>query len=111
MADINEHDPLAKISGLTPRYLRQRQAEAQRLKETAVKPAEPVVDVAELLSDRRAVDAETPDLRRRVLDATRPSRRPSLVVAGPAVAGLGIVLWQIVTNIANSTPLVLHTTM
>jgi hypothetical protein len=112
MADMNANDPLAKISGLVPRYVRQRHAEAERLKAAAAAgPAEPVADIAELVDDWRAVDAATPDLRRRVVAATRRSRRPSLVVAGPAVAGLGIVLWQLVTNIANSTPLVLHTTM
>jgi hypothetical protein len=114
MAYISTDDQMGGISGLAPRYLRKRHAAAVSAQQTATQEEPAVVKLPtheELLQNLKPVDAFTPDLRRRVAEAGQQGRRSSLVVAGPVVAGLGVVIWQIVTNIAHSTPVVLHTAM
>jgi hypothetical protein len=112
MAHVHSNDPLASITGLTPRYLRMRQAGSQR--PTAQPQSEtpaPTTDDAELFANLVPVDAVTPDLRRRVMSAAAPGRRASLVIAGPMTAGLCIMLWQLVSNIAHSMPVTAPTGM
>ena len=106
-------DPAACSVGLTPRYLRTRQAEAAKaLAAQSAEPqtAAPSPEASDLIRDMRAVDAGTPDLRRRVAEAGKHPRKSSLALTGPAAAGLAIALWQIV-SIAHGMPVVLHTTM
>jgi len=87
------NDPMAKVWGIVPRYMRERQAAeaaadalALALEAAAPKPAAVVV----VADDAGApVDAVTADLRRR-LAAAQPARRPALVLAIPALAGLSI---------------------
>lgn len=118
MAQMTTNDPLANISGLTPRYVRVRQAANEQAslaaaEAAAASAAAPAPDNSELFAALRPVDAATTELRRRVMQAASEPRRrrPSLMVTAPAVAGLGLVLWQLVSNIANGMPVVLHGTM
>jgi hypothetical protein len=84
-------DPLEKVNGLTPRYLRERNAAADAaaalLASTAKKPA--ALDPGDAPSATRPVDASTADLRRRIMAAG--SRRVigvSTFAGVPFVAGL-----------------------
>jgi hypothetical protein len=87
------YDPFAANAGLTPRYLRMRQYAAERAQyQTPAHVPDPGVD------DLRPVDAATADLRRRVAAASRPAWQSSLMVTGPMLAGLSLLLWQVVSN-------------
>lgn len=92
MPQAESKDPLAKINGLQPRYLRERLA-AKRMSEAALAAAaanRPVApDVHDLLNAMRPVDAATPDLRRRIL-AAGPGRL-SVNSALPAFASVSFM--------------------
>jgi hypothetical protein len=93
------NDPMAKVWGIVPRYMRERQAAeaaaealALELEAAAPKPA-PVVVEEEVGG---TVDAVTADLRRRL--ATQAPRRPGLGMAVPALAGLSIVFGALISH-------------
>jgi hypothetical protein len=93
------NDPMAKVWGIVPRYMRERQAAeaaaqalAEALEAAAPKPAaagaqEPVGGT---------VDAVTADLRRRL--ATQAPRRPGLGMAIPALAGLSVAFGALISH-------------
>jgi hypothetical protein len=61
-------------------------------------------DTGVSFDDLGHVDAATAELRRRVAAACRPARHPSLMMTGSILAGLGFLLWQVVSNIADAMP-------
>jgi hypothetical protein len=84
MSKAEAKDPTASITGLQPRYVRERQAAADMASaklaaDAANRPPSP--DVNDLLHAMRPVDAATSDLRRRIVEA-KP-RRMSLGVTMP----------------------------
>jgi hypothetical protein len=92
MLKAESKDPLAKINGLQPRYVRERLA-AKRLSEAALAAAAanrpPAPEVHDLLNSMRPVDAATPDLRRRILAASQG--RMSLGNSIPAFASVSFM--------------------
>jgi hypothetical protein len=77
------NDPLAKITGMTPRYLRWQQAAEREQARVPVKPLVAVEVADEIFANLRSVDAFTADLRRRVTHATRQPRRLANASATP----------------------------
>jgi hypothetical protein len=76
---VTPTDPLVMTWGLVPRYLRERQAaEAAALARSRAAASAP--QATEPVGEARAVDAGTPDLRRRVAAAARPPRHLPLAM-------------------------------
>jgi hypothetical protein len=85
MPPDDSKDPLSKITGLLPRYVRERlaaQQSADAVSTSAAADAPPKQHVDDLLHAIRPVDAATADLRRRIIAAG--PRRLQLGVAMPS---------------------------